>query len=151
MSQTSGYDFALPKALVGMLADNTPNVVDSFAAEAVVHFGAGVIAGTDPDNQVKTAVAAGKFRGVALRDHTRLTNRTTGIAEYAAKDTVSVLRKGRVWVEVTEAVVAEDAAYCDVSSTDVGKFCKTSSGGNLATGGKFLYSAGAGELAVLEL
>lgn len=89
------------------------------------------------------------FRGVAL--HTHKEPRTDLTVGYADKDTVSIMRKGRVWVKVNEAVVENDTAYCVLATaTEEGLFCKTSTG-NIATGGKFITGAADNGLAVLEI
>jgi hypothetical protein len=79
-------------------------------------------------------------------------------AEYRDKDTVNVLRRGRVWVEATAEVAAGDAAYVDVLTTgEEGKFTNVADDGgtpavpNLATGGVFRTSGGVGDLVIVEI
>ena len=88
------------------------------------------------------------FRGVVVYRAREMSG--LGVAQgYAAKDVVDILRKGRIWVEVSEAVEADDAAYVDVVNGE-GKFCDTSSN-NLATGGVFRSATTGAGLAILEI
>lgn len=150
--QTSGYGYNLDKAQAGQKYDIRPDTVGSYAAEGAIPFGVGVTYGTDKDNQCDIIDnAADLFLGVSLFTHTAVNGYPTGDAQYADTDTVSVLRKGAVWVEVTESVVPGDVAYVEVGGTDNGKFNKTSSGNVAVPNGKYLTSASAGALAVLEI
>jgi len=97
---------------------------------------------TDPDHTVDVAdSASGVFRGIALHVHNEA-------KKYEATDTVSVLRKGMAWVDTSEAVDIDDAAYVDVDQD--GKFCDTSTD-NLATGGAFRSTNAAAGLALVEI
>lgn len=151
MAQTdlNTYGFELDVAQAGQLADmGLDRRVDSFAAEADVAFGQAVKRGTDPEKQCEPIGAdADDFLGVALFTHTReqgfdraATPASTG-SKYLVSDTVSVLRKGRVYVNAAGEVNPDDDAYVDpataeftASSTEtvgpVGKFQ-----GSLADGG----------------
>lgn len=152
MSQTSGYGYVSDKAQAGQKYDIRPDTVGSYAAQGIVPFGVGLTYGTDKDNQCDIIDNSGdKFLGVSLFTHATENGAVDGSAEYADTDTVSVLRQGAVWVRVTEAVAAGDAAYVEVGGTDNGKFNKTSSGNVAVPNGKYLTSASAGELAVLEI
>ena len=91
----------------------------------------------------------GFFRGVALHQHRQV--RADGTFGYADTDPVAVMRRGRVWVLVTEAVSEGDTAYCVLATSgSEGKFCKTSTG-NLATGGTFAAAAAQNALAPLDI
>jgi len=163
MAQTdvSTYGFALDAAQRGQKADAGFDDVNSYAAEGTVPFGTGVVLGTDPAKQVAVASAdTESFTGVALFTH-RVTQGidqaatageqySTG-AEYRNGDTVNVLRRGRVYVEVTAEVAAGDDAFVDVTSEgEEGKFTDVALN-NLATGGVFRSAAGVGELAIVEI
>ena len=157
MSQNdfASYGFTLDKAQAGQKTDLRPDTVLSRAAEGEVPFGHAVTFGTDPEKQCEVVDAdTDVFLGVALFTHgveNPLHNGTLGgDALYADTASVSVLRKGSVWVQVTEAVEAGDAAFVNVQDTDIGLFCKTEMG-NVATGGVFMSAADAGELAQLEI
>lgn len=150
-SDINSYGQTLPVAQPGQKFGLGVDQVDSFAAEGAVLFGRGVIAGTDPNKQVKVADAAGLFRGVACFTHTR--EQLDGVAQYLDKDTVNVFKSGRIYVETTEAVVAGDVAKVVIAAgVDQGKFAKTAVIGDTAGPvGRFVHSAAVGELAVLEV
>jgi hypothetical protein len=112
MSQTSVTLYG-DAAFNGMLADLSDNDIGSFAAESVVAIGRTVCRGTNREKQVvqsTTAVGQGALVfGVALHDHSREAN-AQGVVQAADKTAVSVLRRGRVWVQTNDAVVAGSVA-----------------------------------------
>ena len=161
MSQTNGYEFTLDKAQAGQKAGLDFDHVESFAAEGAVPFGRGVIHGTNPEKQVAVpADALGTFAGVSVFTHSReqtlnqdasMGEQFSGGAQYRDKDTVSTLRKGRIYVLVTAAVEAGEDAYVDVlTEGEEGKFTNVDVD-NLATGGVFRSAADEGELAIVEV
>lgn len=150
MAQTSYTQFQAA-GMAGMKADASEDQVDSGAAEGAVGFGLAVVRGTDPAKQVKVPSAdAGVFRGVSLQTH--LAQTAAGVAEYADKDCVGFMRKGRVWVPVVDAVAVDAAAYFLWDTADAGKFSDDSSGNRDAVPtGVFRTSTSGAGLAVLEL
>jgi hypothetical protein len=72
-----------------------------------------------------------------------------GVVQYKTNDLVNILRKGRIWVETSLAVTADQTAYVDMTGA-IGKFTN-SSGGNVATGGVFRSTVGTAGLAQLEI
>lgn len=75
-----------------------------------------------------------------------------GVAGFSAKDSVALVRKGRIWVVITSDVADNADAYVDVTSGNEGKFTDVSSG-NIGPVGKFrgiATVAGLG-LAILEV
>jgi hypothetical protein len=149
MSQTSGYDFSLTKAQVGQKYDLMFDQIDSFAAQGAVPFGLGLIKGT-ADDQAKVAdSAAGVFVGAAVFTHTIENDGT--VTGYADKDTVSVMRRGRMFVEAASALVVGAPAYVVVAAgADQGKFTDVSTD-NLGPVGKFITSGADGDLVVVEI
>lgn len=130
MSQTSNYGFRLDVAQAGVLADAMFNDVTSRAAEGAVPFGVGVVLGTDPDKQVKTPVDGDSpLYGISVFSHAVSQGIDQSVpsgqystgAEYDDTATVSVLRKGRIYGEVTVDVDAGDSAYVH-SVSDLGLF-----------------------------
>ena len=95
---------------------STYNEYGYFYSEEVVLFGAGVMRGTDGSDQCKNMMTGGKFLGVAAYRNVNVKD----ARQYAANDTVEVIKKGYVWVKVAAAVVAGDVAACGVT----GKFAK---------------------------
>lgn len=164
MSQSaeSTYGFRLDKAQAGQLAGLDFDHVESYAAEGDVPFGHGVILGTDAERQVTVPDDdSGTFAGIAAFTHAQMQGidqsasegeqYSTG-TEYRDTDTVNVMRRGRVYVELTEdGVSAGDDAYVDVTTSDEeGKFTNVDTD-NLATGGVFRTGGDTGDLAVVEL
>ena len=161
MSQTNGYEFTLDKAQAGQKAGLDFDHVESFAAEGAVPFGRGVVHGTNPEKQVAVpADDTGTFAGISVFTHSReqtlnqdatMGEQFSGGAQYRDKDTVSTLRKGRIYALVTAAVEAGEDAYVDVlTEGEEGKFTNVDTD-NLATGGVFRSAADEGELAILEV
>ena len=161
MSQTNGYEFTLDKAQAGQKAGLDFDHVESFAAEGAVPFGRGVVHGTNPEKQVAVpADDTGIFAGISVFTHSReqtlnqdatMGEQFSGGAQYRDKDTVSTLRKGRIYVLVTAAVEAGEDAYVDVlTEGEEGKFTNVDTD-NLATGGVFRSAADEGELAIVEV
>lgn len=129
----------------GMIAAavSTHNEYGYFYNEEVVPFGAGVMRGTDSQDQCKLMLTTGKFVGVALYRNVNLGEKR----EYPLNSTVEVLKKGQVWVKVAEAVLAGDVAGCGLS----GKFGKNGTTGYDEINGIYQTSANKDEYAILEL
>lgn len=109
ISQTGAASFA------GLLDGIAPHDVRSYAAEAAIGMGVPVMLGTDPAKQVLKATSAAAIIGITLHDQARVQD-ANGLVQYAAKETVSVLTKGRVWVSTTDAVVAGAVANITVAT-----------------------------------
>lgn len=163
MAQTdaSDYGFRHDSAQAGQKAGLDFDHVESYAAEGAVGFGLGLEYGTDPEKQVAVpSDDTGTFAGVSVFSHKQVQGidltatenelYSTG-SEYRDGDTVNVLRRGRVWVEVTDAVTANATAYVDVTSAtaDYGKFTDVATSNVQA--GVFRTDASTGELAILEI
>jgi len=76
-------------------------------------------------------------RGLAVHSHiannvlpTAGSSSFTSVA-YQANDAVSVLRKGQLWVEVADAVVADSAVYLITAGANKGKLTDSSSSPNI--------------------
>jgi hypothetical protein len=82
------------------------------------------------------------FRGISLHQHNEA-------QKYENTDTVSVLRKGQVWCEVSVAVSADEAAYVDVALA-TGKMTNVSTN-NVATNGVFRSTTSGAGLAIVEI
>lgn len=92
------------------------------------------------------------FVGV-IRYDARAPRIADGLPGFADKDSVALVRKGRIWVPITSDVADNADAYIDVASGSESKFTDVTSGGNIGPVGKFRGAwptAGLG-LAVLEL
>lgn len=148
--QTS-YAIDFGGLLPGMLADSGPRFVESFLAGAAVPFGTGLqnLTATPGIVTAPASAANGVFAGVALHVHAKEQD-ASGVAGYADEDTVSTLRRGRVWVQVADAVVLNSAAYVVCGGGTAGQFTDASSS-NLATGGVFRTATSGAGLALLEI
>ena len=58
------YSYGQDKAVIGMKADSTVDVIDSFAAEGAINVGKAVERGTDPSKQVKESKTAANVIGI---------------------------------------------------------------------------------------
>lgn len=115
MTQLS-YSLDQAMAFAGLKAHSTtPQEVLSYIAEGAIPIGRAVALGTDPERQVLSPAADGTFLGVALHDHARESQRDANPASYVDQATVSVMTKGAVWVEVSDTVVAGNAAHYNVT------------------------------------
>jgi hypothetical protein len=134
------YSYGQDKAVAGMKADSTVDVVDSYASEGAIAVGKAVELGTDPAKQVKASVTAANVIGISIFEQ-----KVDASPLYPDEYAVPVMTFGDVWVEVAEAVTAGDAVYL---STE-GAF--GSSTGSAVTGMTYLTSAGVGELAIVRI
>ena len=134
------YSYGQDKAVVGMKADSTVDVIDSFAAEGAIGVGKAVERGTDPAKQVKASVTAANVIGIAIFE-----NKAEASPLYPDEYAVPVCTFGDVWVEVSEAVTAGGAVYLSTAGA------WGSSKGSAVTGMTYLTSAGSGELAIVRI
>jgi hypothetical protein len=144
MSQTA-YTIYPAEAYAGQLIPDVPNTVESRVATANIPFGRAVQRVTS-DNQVGLVAASGVPQGVALITHEYPNDQAEDIL---TGQNVSVLKKGRVWVEAVGAVTQGALAYgiVTVGSTQ-GKFTATASTNLLV--GKFV-NGGTDTLVLLDV
>ena len=147
-------------AFEGMKADLGDDDVLSRAAEVIVPFGKLVVLGTNKDLQCNLPASAGDVTtaglqlGVAVASHGLESKPSLSGAQYAAKDMVSVLHKGRCYVKVEASVVPSDVVVVRhaAGGLGVGSFSKTADGSHAALGNaRYLSSASANGLALLEV
>lgn len=112
MAQLS-YNLYQAQAFAGMLGDSRENDILSYSAEGAVAFGKPVVTGTNKERQrapVGTGVGQGALvNGFAVASHT-VEQTSAGVAQYNDKVTVPVLRRGAIWVNTQDAVVADSVA-----------------------------------------
>lgn len=149
------------KAYEGLREAADSDVVVSYVAQAALDAGQGVVQGT-ADNQCTLPAAAGDVTGlpnlgIASYDPSKPNNWPAGVANaYPIGQVVNVLRKGRVWVYVEEAVTPASTPYerhTTGSFTKIGRF-RASNDTNTAAAfprARFVTSAGIGGLALLEI
>ena len=137
------FSYGQDVAVVGMKADSTIDVIDSFASEGGVAPGQVVERGTNPDKQVKASVTAANVIGIAIFE-----NKADETPLYPDGYAVPVMTFGDAWVEVIDDVVAGAGVYID---TD-GKFTnEDDADGSAVTGMTYMTSAGANGLAVVRV
>ena len=134
------YSYGQDKAVVGMKADSTVDVIDSFAAEGAIGVGKAVERGTDPAKQVKASVTAANVIGIAIFE-----NKVDETPLYPDEYAVPVCTFGDVWVEVSESVTAGASVYLSTAGA------WGSSTGSAVSGMTYLTSAGSGELAIVRI
>lgn len=120
MSQTSVSQYGAA-GFAGLLADNGTFNTMSYSAEGNIGFGVPVVLGTNKERQV-VAVGTGVGQGaltVGIAVSGIVEQTSAGVAAYADKDTVGVIKEGRIWVNTEDAVVAGTVANLKLSS---GKF-----------------------------
>lgn len=119
MAQTSVVQYG-PAGYAGMLGDTTFTDKMSYSAEAQLNFGVPVQLGTDPDRQVKplttSAGQAALAIGFSIASNSVEQTYKTGLVYYAAGNTVPVLKRGRIWMQTDDAVVAGAAANLKLSN-----------------------------------
>lgn len=115
------YDLYFTNATKGMIADTTAYTIDSFFAEEFVPFGVAVRRGTNADEvAIWDAAITVPFLGVAIydpsnNDQTTIGNNNIG---YEAGSQISIMRVGRVFVEIDSGVtvVPGDKAYLEATT-----------------------------------
>jgi hypothetical protein len=150
MAQLS-YELDIPVGFEGQLADaNALDSISRLAEGTDLSFGRGVQLGTDKDGQVKApaaAMAIASFVGV-------IQHRPTTDGLVAEKSSQSILRKGRIYVEVEETVAPGDAVFLILQNGTVGRFQKTDgTADTLDVSAKcsWIKGAASGEVAILEI
>ena len=103
---------------LGNIYDTSLRQIDSFIAEGIVGIAKAVVAGTTGESatkrgqviQASTSVGQGALiTGISILSQT-LEQTSAGVTQYADKDAVPVMTKGRMVVETADAVVAGSVA-----------------------------------------
>ena len=114
MSQTTVTQYGAA-AFAGMLDGIGEKQVRSYAAEEIIPIAFPVKLGTNGEKQVLKTTSGALSVGFALHDHAREQN-GSGVVQYAAKETVSVITQGRFWVPTSDAVIAGAVANLTVAT-----------------------------------
>ena len=156
MSQTSAPSVNMEAGFAGLIAESFgPRKVESMYSDAVQKFGYGVALDA-ATKKVKTPGAAtdvtANFAGIVASSHA-LESSESGDPQYAAKASLPVLRRGVIWVKVEDAVTINGDVYCNWQNGAEGQFRSDGDAGNaaLVPSAKYRSSAGAGELALVEI
>lgn len=161
MSQTVYNEYS-DQAKNGQLADLGLVERISRIADEVIPYGLLVVLGASVDTTCKLPAAAAdittvtKALGVSLVDLNKET--LAGIVQYAAQDPVGIVRKGRIWVTVEEAVTPTSPVYvrfvAGSGGSQLGSFrasADTASAALLAGAKYRSTTTGGAKLALLEL
>lgn len=145
----TAYNLMPTKAYAGMIATAESTNVRSLANASAnpVKFG-DALTYASPENSCKTIATSTNFIGFAIADS--LMASSDGTVAYKTYETVPVLTRGVIWVEVTEAVAVGDSCYAIPSGDNKGKCCKTVDS-NIATGGKFRTATTGAGIAEVEI
>lgn len=106
MAQTSVAD-AMTRAFQGMLADSANHTIESMTSEeasAEVPFGVMVKQGTSDTQFLKLTAITDKLVGIVVHSHAYDKPNELGDTGLKPKVTAGILRIGRIWVPVEEAV-----------------------------------------------
>ena len=148
--QTTISQYGAP-AFKGMLDGIGTRDVRSYAAEEIIPIAYPVKLGTDAEKEVKKATAGAGVVGFALHDYAREQD-GSGVVQYGATETVSVLTQGRMWVETNDAVVAGATANLVVASgklTDAAVAAGIEAFTQISV--KFVTATSAAGLAIVEI
>lgn len=152
-------------ALAGQLVDSAENDVLSYVSEEAseeIPFGVMVMHGTADDQCLlldgTAAEADDKLLGVTVRSQAYAKDTELGDTGVKPKNVIGILRKGRIWVEVEEAVTPQSKVrvrVVDAGSEVPGAFRDTADDTDdcilISSFARYVTSAGAGELAQLEI
>ena len=126
----TNYNIDTPIAFNGMLSDTTQHkdVLSLNNRDTDVFVGRLVSRGVNEDEIIHPAVATDvtdlkRARGVVLHSH-----QMTSSEKYLAKDIVSVLHKGRMWVQFMDAPDSKADVRVVVGGADAGRFASTGLG-----------------------
>ena len=123
MSQTS-YGVNFENAFEGLLGDvNNIDSVSRIVEGAGVLFGRGVQSGTDEEQAKASAVAMtlAQFEGFTI-------HQSVEAGDLLEKYTVSVLRKGRIWIKADEVMLKDGAVWLVLSGGEIGAVRATDAG-----------------------
>lgn len=140
--------------LRGLLYDLVGHDTMSYSAQGAVPMGMPVALGTNKERQVTvigTGAGAGALAiGVSIMQFDAEQD-ATGTVQYLDKETVSVLKKGRIWVDANAAVTAGNVANLNLAN---GKFTDAAVGVGVEAftqfKAKFLTSTTGPGLAVID-
>lgn len=160
MSQTS-YSTEMTTAVDGMPGDaaGAPQVIDSYNNPVdEIKFGVAVQQVSGDDDGIELPDSSGaKIRGIAVRDLTEENGSAAADNTYPADSRVAVMKKGRIWVPVEEAVSPSSDVYTRYTAgggnTQLGAF-RTDADSSKAlqiTQARFLTSTSGAGRALLEI
>jgi len=148
MAVQSTYSDNMAAAYAGMIANTEPNVLISRTVEttAGIGFGVPVIQGTADDECDVVAASTDTIVGITVRDQ------STEDDTFARFDSALLMRKGVLWVTVTDAggVSAGDAVWVKVSDSTFSNADAGSDGSVKINDARWESSAANGALAKIR-
>ena len=160
MAQLS-YSENMPLAVEGKQADAAINnlIEGTLYASGAIPFGRSVVKVTGEDDGVILPSATGqKFVGVSVLTQVEEQVLTTGVVEYDDKDPINVMRKGKIWVYVEEAVDPDtDSVYfrhtAGAGGSVIGRFRTDAdtATADAVPNARFVTSTTAAGIAVIEI
>lgn len=139
----------------GLLYDLRNNDCMSYSAQGAVPVGVPVAYGTNKERQCVPAITAVGMGALAFgvsvlqADHEQAAD---GTITYADKETVSVMKEGRIWVDTNDAVTAGNVANLHLAT---GRFTDDAVGAGIEAftqfRARFITSTTAAGLAVVEI
>jgi hypothetical protein len=146
----------------GMLYDLTFMAKDSYinAAGEALPFGIALAKGTGDQDAILPAASDAKILGIAIHSHAYDNQSLSGTLGIPDDRMLNVVKRGRVYVRVEEAVTKGDPVYvryangvADVTKTQKGSIRKSADTATalLLAGAHFYTSAAAGAMAVVDI
>lgn len=156
MAQLDYNDQAV--GFAGMLADSGPNDVGTGVSEeasAEIPFGVAVARGATADGVDLPSAADDIVRGIVVHSNSYVEGVDLGSTGLEPKTCFGVLRRGRIWVKVEEAVSPGDRAYVRYAgSGQKGAFRKSEVVGetlDVTAEGEFQTTAAIDGLAIVDV
>ena len=156
MSQITAPQITMDAAVNGMPADShaPKDVLTGKAVKEALPFGRLVVVNTaNGDGAVMLPTGAGDITnlsvGVVLRTHS-LESSLSGEPQYEQNSAVPVLRKGRIFAQVQDAV-AEGGQVFATNAAAHGTFRSDSTGATLVPGARYRSSTSGAGLAIVEI
>lgn len=158
MSQTSVANQSDTPAFAGMLADSKFSDIVSYIqaeASAEIPFGSMVKHGTLDGDAKALAATSDKLAGIVVHAHNYAKDTELGTTGLKPKAQLNVLRSGRIWVAVEEAVAVGGAVRTRaVAPGTLGVFRTTADAGksiDISKFARFLTSTSGAGFALLEI
>jgi len=119
MTVQTSFSVDKQRAYAGMLADAGDKDTINKIATSAVPFGCGVVKRAAPADTVEqcgvptaTADVTARPRGIAVKDETRRGPQAGLPGGYEIGDSVTILKRGRIWVPVEGAVAQDGSPFC---------------------------------------
>lgn len=151
----TAYSLYRDELMLGNIADTSLRQTDSFISQGVVGIARAVVRGTNPQRQcvqAGTGVGQGALI-IGIAELTMTVEQTTGgVVQYGDKESIPVMRRGRIVVQTNAAVTAGNAAnYVLASGAWTDAAVGTGIEATPQLKARFVTSTSGAGLAVLEI